>query len=546
MRWIYLDFGSYRLKALRVFIEGNKVLLEDYARWESKPEFFEGLGFPTTEAWQTMAQGLQELGWIGENSTSVVISNLPGAYLETRYVSFPFSSQKKIDKVLPLELESSIPFDLDEMLIKSQTLKPPIAATDQDKSLVLVMAYQRELIKKYEEEHRRFQLTIPSISVDILALTALRQATPAGTAQGFLSIGHKKTQWIFFGPNGQCVAAKTFWWGAESMQKELMKSLQIPESRARDLFVDSASLEVSTDSQSIHIRMTGALEESLNEFMNEFRQSLKGLQQNGIELPKPFPVYTLGSASRLPGLNTRLEERFRSEFGMSVQQFPLDNLESQISGLQHIEDPMSIMNCLGQALLQTKNHRGKVIHFSESNFQLQQNLRRFRSQSAKILRRVGILVLAPLLYLVTAFFLGGNEQEALRAQLQQSLAKAQLQFDESTPIETIKARLQKELISFRQKSEALREDENSPLMILSDLSTLLPHDLKIDIKEFRATETKVIIQANTDSAQSSDRILGMIQKVYPNAQKGGIENCTQYKGCKAFTIEFDRELRAEK
>lgn len=543
MKWIFLDFGSYHLKALKAQVENTRIRIEDFGTWDTKPEHFEGLGMPTEAAWKTFSTGLDELGWLKTEEDLVVSSSLPSGYLESRYLRFPFASDKKIEKVLNFELEPNIPFDLEEMLIRHRVIKGPGVEDISPQSMVMILAYKREYVKTFEAHLRAFQLSIPALSTENLNMICLRQLLPPEPVQALLHIGHSKSLLSIFQQNGTPLALKTFYWGAKSMQKHLQTDLKVDEKRALELFIENASFEVSTDSQSIHIRMAEALENSLSEFMDELRQCLKGLQHLGLELPRPFPVYLMGSATRCPGLSTRLEERFRAEFETTIRPFPMERIQEHVDGLHLLEDPLSALPCLALALSQIRANRNKVESFSESNFRLQQNIQRLRSGTQEVLRRVGLLLIAPFIFLVLSFIIGHQEKSKIEAQIQQQLIRNNFEVKEGLSLNETKEELFKAVRELKQKSRALKEDEGSPVEILANVSRAIPSSLKIDLTEFKVSDDKISLSGETDSAQTSSKILQELQKIYPTAKKTDLQSCTSYDGCQAFNIEFNRETQ---
>lgn len=542
MNWIFLEFGSKELKALRAQVESSSVQIEDFASWPVKDEYYEGLYFPTSQAWSALAVGLNELNWLS-NSELVVGSALPSGYLETRYLRFPFSSDKKIEKVLPLELEGNIPFDLDEVLLKSRVIRGDGVRDYGKESQVLMMAYKKDLVEGFEKELRQFQISIPSISIEVLTLMSLRQCVPPEPVTGFLNIGQHKTDFLLVQRSGQVLGLRCFWWGAADMQEKLMQHLQVDSRRAEALFEQQASFEISKDSESIHVKMADALEESLSDFMNQFRQSLKGFQQSALEYPRPFPVYLVGEGSQIPGLRERLNERFQAEFEAAFDHLPIHTLFSQVRGLEALENPMKAIGTVCQALSQTRSHRTKILNFSQSSFQFQQNLQKIRSKGLGVLKKVAMLLIAPIIYMLVSYGIHSTEKETIRDQLANILRRNQYEFKQGDSIGQVKRDLQAQIIELRQKADAIREDHDSPLIILSELSRKIDRSLKIDVREFKVTDSKVLVEATTDDANTRDKILRKVQESYPTANSTKLESCSDFKGCKLFNIEFDRPLR---
>jgi hypothetical protein len=44
LKWIILDFGTKTIKALRVSLDGQRMLVEDFAQFESQKDYFKGGG----------------------------------------------------------------------------------------------------------------------------------------------------------------------------------------------------------------------------------------------------------------------------------------------------------------------------------------------------------------------------------------------------------------------------------------------------------------------------------------------------------------------
>lgn len=538
MKWIILDFGSHQVKALKTEIDGQKVRILDFFTWTSSPDFFEGLEFPTSSAWSKASQELNARGWLSDEGL-VVCSHLPSTYLETRYLRFPFKSDKKIEKVLPLEIESAVPFDVDDILLKSRILKGP-GVEESPEALVLVMAYKRDLIQKYETELRHFQVSIPSISVDILNLASLRQVVKSDPIFGFLNIGHRKTQLLLLQDSGSTIAARTFFWGGEALRQKLESQLKVTPERALELLRGNASFDVTTESQSVHIEMAEALEESLNQFLNEFRQSLKSFQQQGLTLPKGLPIYILGKPAQIPGIRTRMEERFKLEFDLRFFHYPFEDLNKVVQGLMQLDDPIVALPAIAQALGQTRQHRPKIQPFSESSFQFQQNIKKLRSESFGLIRKAAVLLIAPAIYLIVSFFIQQREAAHLSGQIEKKLNQAGIEIDATQPTDRIIKELNQMLIANREKIEQLKEDQTSPLFILSDLSKAISPNIKLDVKEFRVSDDKVFISGQTNSEENRRAIVSAIATIFGEIREGNSTTCEGEGGCVTLNVEFNR------
>ncbi len=87
-------------------------------------------------------------GWAGAK----IVTSVPGAELSQRTLRLPFSDRKRVEKALPFELEDSIPFGLDDVLLEHLVLqdgKPSKEAGKQQDAVVIGMLLPKAVVRKY-------------------------------------------------------------------------------------------------------------------------------------------------------------------------------------------------------------------------------------------------------------------------------------------------------------------------------------------------------------------------------------------------------------
>lgn len=540
MNWIFLDFGSFRIKALKAVVDHRQVEIVDSLEFESHPEFFEGLDFPTSSAWAAASVQLHERNWLGEDA-GAVLAQLPSTYLETRYLRFPFRSAKKIDRVLTMELESQIPFDVEDLIAKHHLLKGPGVA-ESPEALVHAMAYQRERIKAYEHELKSFQMSVPAFSTDLLCLPSLRAALPNPPLAGLLYFGHRKTQWILFQASGEILANRVFWWGGDSLSQSISTSLSLPLGEARDKLHRLSAEDLKDPTTKEGIQLRDVVDSQLNQFFNQFRQNLKAHLQAGLEIPAGLPVYILGGPAELPELKERFQQRFDGEFDLEVEDYPVENLTSSIRNLDTLPDLNSAYGLLAQALAQTRNQKSKLYNFSESNFQLQQNLRKIRSQSLLFARRAALILIAPIVYLILSLTLDHFESKRVENSVKNFIVESRLEVNTDQSVSGILDDLRRLNRLRSEMQEALTTDESGPLILLTLLSQQISSRTKIDINEMQVTETQVSFEADTDGEASHSQIMEAIRRLNPQASSSALKACDRYPNCQRFRVQFPREV----
>jgi len=90
----------------------------------------------------------------GDWAGAKIIASIPGHRFTQRLVHFPFSDRKRVEKALPFELEDSVPFALDDVVIDYLILDGGKTAKDTDASkeaAVLGIMLPKEVLKRHLE-----------------------------------------------------------------------------------------------------------------------------------------------------------------------------------------------------------------------------------------------------------------------------------------------------------------------------------------------------------------------------------------------------------
>lgn len=534
MKWIVIDFGTRKIKLLNLLQDGQKLSIVGHHSIKTQSDYYKGLGFPEPNAWAAVTIALNELDWLKAEEDHVVLAALPSAYLESRYLRFPFRNEKKIEKVLNFELESTIPFDIDEIQIRSQVLEGEGLSDLKKESLVLALAYKRSAIKQLEGELKKFQLSNPSLTVENLALSTLRQAITETPVFGLFTVGHSKSEFVLMAKNGSILGVKTFWWGGKSLIQACQEEFSVDEEKAFHILSHIDPEKPPTKSMIA----------SVKNLVTEMRQTFKGMHSSGISFPKPLKVFAFGKPTKNKPLMKQIEEMLKSELEIKIEAFPYPNLKSRnLQGLETIRgDLESFLPAIGIALSQSRTHRPKIPSFSETGFQFQQNLKKLKTGSFSLLRKVALLMIAPVVYAFLQFFAQKQENEILLATLPALLRGSGFEIEKGESTDGLVARIKKEVSENQKKISQLEENEKSPLVVLTKLSSEIPSSLKIDIKELRVSPTSIFIAAETKSNETTDKILDSLRKRYPQLKASNPTNCAagNKAECKSFTVEIDR------
>jgi hypothetical protein len=538
MKWIVLDFGTHRLKALKCEVDNQKVRILDFAEWDSRPDYFRGLGFPDAQAWAAMTVHLNEVEWIQPEEDYVVTAALPSAYLETRYLRFPFKNEKQIEKVLHFELESLLPFDVEDLLVRHKILEGDGLSHKKD-GLVLSFCYKRDYVKSWETELKKFQVSSPPVTTEILSLAALKPPAVHENLFGLLEVGHSKTQFLILQKSGNVLAARTFIWGTGNLIQSIATGLKLDFAQAEAAYLKNFDEPSEQVNACLHTAIEG--------FAQEWRQNLKGFMGEGLKLPQPLHIYVMGRSARHSEFIDLIQTNLHHDPALQLERFPVESLfQKTVQGGEVLgADPDKALPALAFILSQSRTMRGRIPLFSESSYQFQQNLKRIRSSSLQVVRKVAILLIAPFLYSVFQFVIQERENVQVLSQIQENLQRVGLREIEAQSAQDVVRQLRRESQLNQLKVEQMKEDLSSPLAILTQISQIIPANLKIDVKEFRVSESLVTLKAQVPTSDSAESIATELRKWSPQLKMGALTTCTASPQCKEVTFELPRSAATE-
>ncbi len=534
MKWLVIDFGTKKIKLLKLGVEGQRFEIEDFKTLPARSEYYRGLAFPEAPAWAAITIAMNEWDWLPAEEEMMIMASLPSAYCEMRYLKFPFRSDKKIEKVLNFELESQLPFDLEEVQVRHHLLEGAGVNIPRKESLLLAMAYKRSLVKSFEAELKKFQMTSPPMTTQALALSSLRQFIDQVPVYALLQIGHTQSHLLLMQSSGAILGVRTLWWGGRNLIEAIQEEMKVGIEQAEHVLLHLDPEKVPTKN----------LQVSLRGFVAELRQAFKGFQGWHLQLPKPLPIYTFGRVSHYRSAMSQIEDGLRTDLEAHIVPFPLAKLKSkQIQGLAKIDDLEGALPCLAVALSQTRNHRPRIPSFSETNFQFQQNLKKLRSGSLNVFKRLAILLIVPFLYALVHITVQTRENKKLLMELPRIVSMSGLRFEENLSPEEIAERMRKEVQSNRQKINQSVPAAASPLAAFSQVSSMIPPHLKIDIKELRITASTISFSAETNSNDTAARIVDLLKENFPSVKTGATTSCAgnQKTDCRFFKVEIERQ-----
>ena len=430
-----------------------------------------------------------------------VIASIPGRYVSTRLLHFPFSDRKKIEQALPFEIEGLIPFPLESILLDYQILE-----TSPDGAWVLALFTEKKLLETHLALLREASLDPHAVIPAPVALANLwKEVVPEETDPfAIVDMGERETSLCVL--QDRCLRYSRSWaLGALSLTKALSESLDLPMNQAREKKEGEADLFATPtpggDSQKEW--MANILRKALDPIVGGIRQSLMSLSKTSdLDVRK---VYICGKGSHLKGLTDYLTRELQIEVAPLV----LNGTVGAI--LQEKEvDQASCATSLGLAFHGVREIRTTRLNLRTGEYT-------YVSERAELKRQLisGGIMLTILLVMALALFglkYHDRSQEYGRINAHME-ALAVETFPELKRIPQGKQRIS--AMNQRLDREKREMDLFTPfspeglsvLDILREITEAVPKDVTIDVRELIIEGDKVRIEsAETDSYNAAEQI----------------------------------------
>jgi general secretion pathway protein L len=450
-RIVGLDLGSASITVVHLESRGRsgdfEVLLYDEEHLQTP--FVEGQALSREECYLTAFDALRERGAL---KGDVFVTGLPGDEVSMRMLSFPFSDRRKIEQALPFELESEIPFDIDEIVFSWRIIDNPIhqkESDDGEQTEVMVCFVRRETMDSHLELLEQVGIDPRHIAFDALILkeiydhiyqretnegpTSLPLSTPGGTvietgpdapeeAIAIIDIGHQRTQ-ICIVAKGQVIQAQTILHGGADATRALAREIGISLSEAEKGKRKEAFLEVSGRVAQFpeQRKISEILKKAYSPVIRRMRQIFQAtISSAGARVLK---VVLIGGGSRV--LN--LEEYFSEVLNIKVERgqqgpelftnlLPLspDAVASNLS-----DDKPNPGAALGYALLGIAGTKeGRRIDFRTGEYSFKGELDFVKERAVSLVAWASTIVLLLVLSGASRMWtLGVNEAELVERQL---------------------------------------------------------------------------------------------------------------------------------
>jgi general secretion pathway protein L len=491
-RILGLDIGSHSVKA---------VLFEASMRAQQARTVVRVRRNPEGDKAETLKAAIRELLEKHPMQWDQVVVALPGPTLATHTVSLPFSDPRRIEQALPFEVESQLPFDLDEVVFDYQAT----ASTQKDgaakKADLLVGVVRKQDLRALLETLNEVGVdprivTHPALAyqnvLPVLGPGEAPEADPPAVA--IVDLGHERTSVCIGRVGGGAELARTFSGGGRDLTRALSTEFAVPVPDAeawKEAHGALASQIVGPDAE----RAAGAFVRGIQPVLRELRQTFKSYTAR--TRSQVSRVYLCGGTAKLPGL----DEQLTRDLGVPVERLPLPNdLTAQLGP----EFPSEMAQAYVLAL------RGGASGTKAPRFNVRQGEFAFKGQYDYARERIGRLAAfaATLLVLLVA---SGVVRNTLLSQREQAVHD---RLCETT--QKILGRCERNFdlaINMLQGAEspAAAVPRLSAVQLLAEMTQRIPADAKVTIEQVDVTLERITLRAETESTRQVDTVTAALK-----------------------------------
>jgi general secretion pathway protein L len=410
-----------------------------------------------------LVSALKEISQKMDLKSSAYMASINGGNISYQNLIMPFNDPKKIKQTLPFEMETLVPFPIDDIIIDFNIVKT------SDQSEILAVSAKKSLITEYLETLKPLGIS-PNL-IDIrpvpIALWLLsREETPDNGL--LIDIGLKKITIVLFLEKRMALIRNT------SLGDEINSSSPL-------INIDAPSREkIEIISKSLRI----SVKNTLRSFCLQMKRDIK-----------PEKAFITGIGSRYPGIIDILTDLM----GIPVEQINISNdkkihMDYTVSGEW---DPALMDGALALAVREIK--KGHGFNLRKGEFQVKQNF----LKTIKELRKAGIAVLIICLFLLidlgADYYLVKKRYAAAEQQCSELFRQT---FPEVKDVKYPLLQLNQKVDELKKSAAALPgniKKEQKVLDLIKDISQRLPETFDIDVANMVIDTETVRISGETDS-----------------------------------------------
>ncbi|MFH1261932.1 MAG: pilus assembly protein PilM [Pseudomonadota bacterium] len=518
-----LDIGSFSIKAALFDTTFRSYALTDL--FESPPLQTDEID--AAERPVVITEAILRLLKDNRLHPSTIVTALSGTTVSTRHLTLPLPD-KQVTKVLPFELESALPFDLEDIIVDHHMI-----ATSKAGTTLLAAAAKKSAITEHLAFLRGAGLEPAFVGLDSLFLYNLNQLTLKNdpSTYAIVDMGHQKTS-ICIVSNHAAQLVRTLFTAGHAVTDSVRSQLDLTFQQALEAKHSHGILELeshplrSDDLKRLSAAIVRVLDPLIVELLQTF-QSYRA-QRRGIGDGNPAMVekiFLCGGTSLL----RNLPEYITARTGLPTSRLALFSDESGVKPTGIREPVLAPAVALGlrAAVRGASAKRVATINFRKGEFAFAKDLTGMRDKALFFGKWVTALFLLGLLHVGFKYNNLAQQKSGIDKVILQEVRRIvpDVKKPPSKAGESLKL-LRERIAKYREKQEVLTSGLNdlTALGVLKEVSTRIPADIRMDTQELLIERNRMTLRATVDSFASVDRVISALKEnpLFSRIEKGDI------------------------
>ncbi len=498
-RVLGLDLGSHTLKA---------VVVETTYRGATVKSYFTAPVPPDGERLDRLKAALPRLLEQGAGHVDSVVVSLPGTTLATHPISLPFNDAKKIESTLAFEVESQLPYDLDDAVFDHQ-----VGTSDEKGAQLLVGVARKTELQPVLEALREAKLdprivTHAGLVYQSLIGTLSPTIVEGDAAVAVLDLGHERCSLAIGKPGGAVEFARTFAGGGWSLTKALSTEFKISLADAQAWKEEHGAVGaevVGTEAE----RASGAFMRALQPVLRDLRSTLKSY--NARSNHRQIGVLLLcGGTARLRGL----AEQLGGDLNLPTRLLELPSETREVLGVGRQEAAQAYALAL----------RGVATGARAPRFNLRRGEFAFKSDfdfASDKLGQMAAFAVVLFVLLIASGIVRNSVLERREKQVdavlcditQRILGKCEKDF--TIALSMLKG----------QESPAAGIPPRTAATLLAELTSHVPPDMKVTFKEVVIDLDRISLRSETENSKALEELIAALKtyKCFKEVNEGRVE-----------------------
>ncbi len=443
------------------------------------------------------------------------ICTLPGPMTSTRRLSLPFSDPKKIRQTVPFEVESQVPFGIDEIVLDYQVLETASEGAD-----VLVGLARRELIARHLRLLEDAGLDPRILELDAPSLANLAPFIENADGFAFLAdVGHAKTALCALSGR-KLHSARTLPLGGLALTLALADDLRVERGEA-ERRKHEAGLDLLHPSHPAFAR-------ALDRFVREIDRTFTAPEN--ARIGRPDRIVLFGGSARMRGLSELLQERL----GIPVEA-PVFRADERFAWRPNAEEALVGAAALALALRGVLRPPLSRLNLRQEEFAYRRDFTVLRRRFLPTVSIAGALLLLVLVNIGVIMVQDRRQIAKLDAQMAEIFRQTQ---PGVTRIVDPLSQMRSGVSEMQRRAQALGiyGANVTALGVLREISSRVPTGVDVTITDLSIDEARIRVHGSTPSYELVDRLKSDLQQVSFFREVNVADVKTDRDGGKSFNL----------